>query len=925
MDLTQTIGIIFGGEDQLSPIVAGIDRKLTAFQVGVDAIAQPMARVTDGILALDAALTGLGIAFLAVAEKEAAKFQSAQLDFKKVLDDTDPSIDTFTSSVDALSLKYGESAAKILQGAADFKQAGFETKNVIQLQTDALDLMIAGDLQAAESSDYLVRILKGFQEPASSARAVIDSLNEVSNKYATNVKQLAIGMADLSPVAKTMGFSFQETEGLLTPVIEIFGSGSEAANAFKTGLLKLIDDAKPVATALASIGVAQKDVNGNLRSGKDIFMDVARAFKNLDENQKLFVTSQLVGIDQSAKMVKAFDDLNKISEVTSVAMNSNGSAAKEVAIRLESAEVQANRMIVAFENLARAVGNELLGQFGGVSKGITSIEVAFKQVVESGGLAPLLDAIRPQLDALGRVFEEAAQNLPAAFERLDFSGLVRSLERQGAAIQHVFESIFGEIDLSTPEGLAKALQRAIDGLALLGNVTAGIVEQFGPIAGFIGDAIDRSSQASEEAQVFAGKMLGAAKLLVEFGGAVAALAVVLEQAGVNMHDFGNVIFGVIGLMKNGADIITDVFTGALAILGKGIYDFLNLITFGAFKETLGKLSSDMSAILGRISDNITKDGMEAGEALDNLARGLDGLMGTGPKAALEGAKQGLQDIGTEAKNASDALNKFEPIDLGNFDPVATAMQRMKAAMEEAAAAARDLNGVPLSNGLRDIDSALEDLTATQKNQTYASDQALVSSGKYKAVLNELGETVLVAVNKEGEKVNKTIERQQKEMEKAAQQAADYQLKLREIESEERTTIIKARFEFNQAELEAETKQIEAAFASISEGINSTGDVLKSLSGDFLKASSEFDKTIIRDYMEKEQRRRDEEFKLQKELTEKEIEYMRIKNQKLLNGDNLIKVEAAGLEPALEMILFEVLRKIQIRAEAEKADFLLGIS
>jgi TP901 family phage tail tape measure protein len=45
----------------------------------------------------------------------------------------------------------------------------------------------------------------------------------VSNKYATDVKQLGLGMSKLAPIAKTMGLSFEETAGILTPVIEVFG------------------------------------------------------------------------------------------------------------------------------------------------------------------------------------------------------------------------------------------------------------------------------------------------------------------------------------------------------------------------------------------------------------------------------------------------------------------------------------------------------------------------------------------------------------------------------------------------------------------------------------------------------------------------------------------------------------------------------
>jgi hypothetical protein len=40
---------------------------------------------------------------------------------------------------------------------------------------------------------------------------------------------------------------------------------------------------------------------------------------------------------------------------------------------------------------------------------------------------------------------------------------------------------------------------------------------------------------------------------------------------------------------------------------------------------------------------------------------------------------------------------------------------------------------------------------------------------------------------------------------------------------------------------------------------------------------------------------------------------------------MIQIDSTGLEPALEMILWQVIEKVQIRANEESADFLLGLS
>ncbi len=291
---------------------------------------------------------------------EAIKFESALLDLQKVMSDSEGQASQFTEVSEELAKKFGVSSAEVLQGAANFKQAGFDLKESFELQEQALKLVIAGDIEAAQASELLVSTLKGFKAPASEAARLTDVLNEVSNKYATNLEQLAIGMAEVSPIAKIMGFTFEETAGLLTPIIEVFRSGSESAQGFRTGLLKLLDDAVPVTNALKDLGVDQKELNGSMRSGKAIVGDVAQAFRGLEENQKLVFATQIVGIRQAAKMVQVFDGLAQTTTITNDAMKAQGSINREVEIRLASTAIKGKKAAQSFNIMAKSLGNILL-------------------------------------------------------------------------------------------------------------------------------------------------------------------------------------------------------------------------------------------------------------------------------------------------------------------------------------------------------------------------------------------------------------------------------------------------------------------------------------------------------------------------------------------------------------------------------------
>ncbi|SEM75334.1 phage tail tape measure protein, TP901 family, core region, partial [Syntrophus gentianae] len=460
-DLSKTVAIIFEGDDRVSKTLNELDSKFGALNTTIGNIAAPLASAADAVLAIDGALAALAVGGLAYAYKKSVEFETAMVGLKKVAGDSEETLKAARTSAFNLSAQYGESAAKVLNSTTDFVQAGYNVQESMVLTKASMDLKIAGDVEAAQSSEMLISILKGFNAPAAEATRVIDILNEVSNKYATDVEQLGLGMSKLAPIAKTMGFSFEETAGMLTPVIEVFRSGPEAADALKTGLLKLVDNTKSVQDALASIGVAQTDANGALRSGKDILQDVSIAFQSLDQNQKLFVTQQLVGIEQSARMVQVFDNLGKVTEITGVAMNSAGSAAKEVAARMASSEVQLDRFKVGFENLGITIGDKFRESATKAIAGGNEIMSAFSGLVSSGTFDPVFDALSGFSTKLYDYLKIIAKNLPAAFEKVDFDGLLDALGDLGDA----FGSWFDGIDLTTVDGLAEGLQTLVDIIA----------------------------------------------------------------------------------------------------------------------------------------------------------------------------------------------------------------------------------------------------------------------------------------------------------------------------------------------------------------------------------------------------------------------------------------------------------------------------
>jgi hypothetical protein len=98
------------------------------------------------------------------------------------------------------------------------------------------------------------------------------------------------------------------------------------------------------------------------------------------------------------------------------------------------------------------------------------------------------------------------------------------------------------------------------------------------------------------------------------------------------------------------------------------------------------------------------------------------------------------------------------------------------------------------------------------------------------------------------------------MEAAAKKAVEYELKLQEIQSKERIAYIEAKFK-------ADAERVAAAVKSINTAINSTGETLTSLVGNWADMAGTFEGQKLWDLIQNEEKRRQDTFEQQKLLVD----------------------------------------------------------
>lgn len=874
MDLTRTIEIVFGARSDVARVTRAIESDIGRLESGVQDITQPLASATNAILAIDAAIVALGGTAVAFAVNEAIQFESALLDLQRVLSDGESASD-FSGQIDEIALRFGVSSTAVTQSLADFRQAGFDTQAALELVEGSLVAVNISELSVNESTALLTQTIRGFQFDASETTRILDVLNSTSNNFGANTREIGTALSDLAPIANLAGLSLEEAAGFLTPVIENLGSGTEAATGFRTILLRLTSDTRPVQEGLQALGVSQTNANGSLRSGRDILFDVARAFQNVNQEQQLSLARQLAGINQADVFSLSLSNFNRVLEVTETVSSDAGNAQRELEIRLASTEVAINRVGVAFNQTAVSIGNQFLPETRGIADAATELLSAFRQVVDDGGLQPLFDGLRPLFAEFESNLQTIAQNLPEAFEGVDFDGLVDSIR----GLSDEFGDLFGEIDLSTPEGLTQAIQRVIDTGESLVRLTSGIVSSLEPLFNALLSGTDGFNGINDSVQQTIGSFLG-------FASQVNTLLPILAS-----------LLGVAG--------------GVATVLG-GLSLARTVATFGALNSSL----TSTVTLLGRA-------GLAGGVA--GLVLAIGELTG-----ANDVVVESIQDFIGNLNGTTDEIERNEAAAQRSIDTY----NRQRQAFEEVARASRELlnetiasrsaefNRTEITNALteafRQQGLQYDAVTGQVVNVNEAVRDATDSSSNWVRTLED-GVPTFTQISAAAES---TFGQAEEAANDATRASENFLLEIERIRSNERVAVIEAMFNLNVAQLEAQTQQVEAAFESINTTVDSTGSVISSLFSD-LEGATGLNQTAIERQIEAENERRDEVLRDQRRLNDSIIRLNNERANALRDGGTTITFQAEGLEPDLELLLITILERIQVSVIEQQSEFLLG--
>ena len=735
-------------------------------------------------------------------------------------------------------------------------------------------------------------------------------------------------MADMN---KTVGIVFRATDqasAVTAKLAETVRAVGEAASGSATGT-------NAAAAATQNLGTKQHEAVLQLEKTQTQVAALKIAYGQLSGNTEAVAQGQellarkfaYTGTEEERLLLATA----KLSAENDLAKAKVGQLGDE----LERGGNKAATLVTAFKALAASV---VVKEFIDANVEAEKFMLGMKQIAGSTeGARKEFDYVRDVANKLGIGIKEAAEGF------LTFSAATKGSAFEGEKTKVIFEAVAGTMaslgrSSSETNGIMVQLSQGIskgkfelEDLKSIAERMPGFFNNFASALGVstaeLYSMISAGQVGGKEFLLFAEK-INQGLAAVEFNTFEANLARLKNAVNDAFLQLGDA--GVMDALTKGLQLVTASLVGAVSgfrLLG----EVTGAVAGAVVSRDFSMLGDAIDAAMDKAA-NSTRGARDAllgyKDEADKVGPAVSAAMQAQNESAAETARLMRQNQ-SESDKLADSLKalgiKPEQVK-GPLNEILNAFEAL--ASNPAVSGAQILAGLKVAlkdaGTLDDIGKIGGALTTAFVNGRMSADefsQATVALGDKQGKLQAALDKATGAGKEQAEQLKKTEEAARK----AEERAQKYAIEMEKIASNERIKLVEARVTLNVAEVQEQTKRIQAAFDSINTTIESTGDVIgKALGsiGDLVPNTDNF--RIVQAQLDKENQLRREAFELQKEMSAAQVAYLRAQTQKLQGDSPVLKVDGAGLQPHLEAFMWEILKAIQVRVNNDGLKMLLGV-
>ena len=314
---------------------------------------------------------GLIVAGLTLAAGASANFEQAMSNVAATGADARNNMDELRAAAIEMGAKTAFSATEAAAGVENLLKAGVSAQDVLGGGlAGALDLAAAGELGVADAAEIASTAMTQFGLSGKDVPHIADLLAAGAGKAAGEVSDMAAALKQSGLVASQMGISIEETTGTLAAFASAGLIGSDAGTSFKTMLQRLSNPSKESAKAMADLGIAAYDTQGNFVGMTALAGQLQAAMQDLSPAQRDAAMATIFGSDAvRAASVLYQQGASGIADWIAQ-VNDQGYAAETAATKMDNLKGDLEALGGSFETLLIQLGSGAQGPLRGFVQGI---------------------------------------------------------------------------------------------------------------------------------------------------------------------------------------------------------------------------------------------------------------------------------------------------------------------------------------------------------------------------------------------------------------------------------------------------------------------------------------------------------------------------------------------------------------------------
>lgn len=491
LDSTQYENAVKGADEKGRGILGTGLTKLKALGIGV------FAGLTASAVKFGKDTIATGMEFDKAISQVAATMGKTTEEFNAI----QVSTDEFTGSLRDLAIEMGSKTAFTATQAGEalnyMALAGYDAQKSAEMLPRVLSLASAGNMDLAKASDMVTDAQSALGLSTEETNAMIDQMAKASSKSNTSVEQLGEAILTVGGTAKGLKGSTTELSTALGILADNGTKGAEGGTALRNVLLGI--QGKKFEKTFGAMGVSAYDAEGNMRSLKDVFLDMEQAMDGMTQQERdKIITSTFNARDLKNINALLGTTAKRWDELTEAIDDSAGSAEQMAQTQLDNLAGDVTILQSAWEGLQITLSDKVAPAFRGVvqfgTNVVSSLSDAFKNGIDLSGIADRvtegLNNVLPRItEFTGKIREKAGQFISNGLEIVKniAKGIANGIPALVQNIPTIISNIAGIINDNAPKILATGFSIIVTLAKGLVNAIPVIVENLPKIVGAIWD------------------------------------------------------------------------------------------------------------------------------------------------------------------------------------------------------------------------------------------------------------------------------------------------------------------------------------------------------------------------------------------------------------------------------------------------------